>query len=82
VATPKDDRGGSNRVENPKNKTTHKPFEDIWWLGMKKLVRPTAEAIEAAISAYDCRHQQQAEDGTQFIEISEIHPFCARTQSA
>jgi hypothetical protein len=36
---------------------------------MKKPVRPTAEAIEAALSAYDCRHQEQADAGTEFIEI-------------
>jgi hypothetical protein len=36
---------------------------------MKKPVHPTAEAIEAALSAYDCRYEEQPENGTQFIEI-------------
>lgn len=38
---------------------------------MKKVVRPTAEAIEAALSAYDSQHEEGAvqDDGLEFIKI-------------
>jgi hypothetical protein len=38
---------------------------------MKKLLRPTAEAIEAALSAYDSGHQEGTvyDDGLEFIKI-------------
>jgi hypothetical protein len=38
---------------------------------MKRLLRPTAEAIEAALSAYDSQHQEGTafDDGLEFIKI-------------
>jgi hypothetical protein len=40
-------------------------------LGMNKPLRPTAEAIEAAFSAYDSQHEEGTvhDDGLEFIKI-------------